>query len=77
MIASIGLGGVEGRPVVIKISDIEPDDKLICHKIHDFVQSLNALEDRRASEVYRRQLAIYLGQKVLKTAIKRCHHETH
>jgi len=76
LIASIGLGGVEGRPVVIKISNIEPDDKLICHKIHDFVQSLNALEDRRASEVYRRQLAIYLGQKVLKTAIKRCHHET-
>lgn len=77
LIGSMGLGGVEDRPAVMRLSNIEPDEKLIDHKINDFVQSLNTLEDKRASGVYRRQLAAYLGKKVLKTAIKRCHHETH
>ncbi|MBH67748.1 MAG: hypothetical protein CMM58_05285 [Rhodospirillaceae bacterium] len=73
----LGLGGVEDKPVAIEVKNLRSSCEFLPSEIDDFVHSLNPLQDRRASEQYRRQLAIYLSQKVIKSAVGRCHSEAY
>ena len=71
-----GFGGVEDRPRYLEIVDFEIRYDRIIEQINDFVDQLAPLEDRRATGVFRKQLARHLGEKVFKTALGNSEFET-
>ena len=71
-----GFGGVEDRPRYLEIVDFEIRYDRIIEQINDFVDQLAPLEDRRATGVFRKQLARHLGKKVFKTALGNSEFET-
>jgi 2-furoyl-CoA dehydrogenase FAD binding subunit len=69
---SLGVGGVEDRPVVIDLSDFEGgevDDKLIEAVENAVGERLDPLNDHAASAEQRRSLARSLARRTLRGAI--------
>ena len=70
---TIGLAGVEDRPVVFEFDEFSsdpPDDPDLPGELADFVtQDIEPLSDQAASAGYRRELARILAQRVVRQAI--------
>lgn len=66
----LGLGGVEDRPVSLKVTGARDAGELPGQVSQDLVEGLEPMDDRRASAAYRKHLAEHLGQRVIRQALE-------
>jgi len=65
----IGFGGAEDRPFAVQ-GNLSSDMAGAREAVTEIVRDIEPLDDQRASAAYRRHLAAYLGERVLRQALE-------
>ena len=65
----LGVGGVEDRPICI--TGVVNDITTVAEQVsHELIEGLKAMDDKRASSIYRLHLSAHLSQQVLHEALQ-------